>query len=132
MSKKERSTLTRIERENVNRIGKAAQKQQQRLLITSLEKIPGTLIEHVELVDSPPPDSETWAAMNDILSSCPSVYYKPRKRKVYTWDDSQLRRWQCLGFESLNHYLTYNAMNNTVAGARDFDELFNIGDKYKE
>lgn len=124
--------MSKKERNNILRIGKAAQKQQQRLLITSLEEIPGTLIEHVELVDSPPPDGETWAAMNDILSSCPGVYYKPRKRKVYTWDDSQLRRWQCLGFESLNHYLTYNAMNNTVAGAKDFDELFNIGDSYTE
>ncbi|MFK3705280.1 hypothetical protein ACI2JR_10050 [Klebsiella sp. NPDC088457] len=124
--------MSKKERNNILRIGKAAQKQQQRLLITSLEEIPGTLIEHVELVDSPPPDGETWAAMNDILSSCPGVYYKPRKRKVYTWDDSQLKKWQMLGFTSLRHYLTYNAMNNTVAGARDFDELFNIGDSYKE
>ncbi|HHN5526687.1 TPA: hypothetical protein ACQ49S_004899 [Klebsiella aerogenes] len=124
--------MSKKERNNILRIGKAAQKQQQRLLITSLEEIPGTLIEHVELVDSPPPDGETWAAMNDILSSCPGVYYKPRKRKVYTWDDSQLKKWQMLGFTSLRHYLTYNAINNTVAGVRDFDELFNIGDSYKE
>lgn len=124
--------MSKKERNNILRIGKAAQKQQQRLLITSLEKIPGTLIEHVELVDSPPPDGETWAAMNDILSSCPGVYYKPRKRKVYTWDDSQLKKWQMLGFTSLRHYLTYNAINNTVAGIRNFDELFNIGDSYKE
>ncbi|HBY9525601.1 TPA: hypothetical protein MJA18_004771 [Klebsiella aerogenes] len=124
--------MSKKERNNILRIGKAAQKQQQRLLITSLEEIPGTLIEHVELVDSPPPDGETWAAMNDILSSCPGVYYKPRKRKVYTWDDSQLKKWQMLGFTSLRHYLTYNSINNTVAGVRDFDELFNIGDSYKE
>ncbi|HEI8290728.1 TPA: hypothetical protein SLE00_000314 [Citrobacter koseri] len=124
--------MSKKERNNILRIGKAAQKQQQRLLITYLEEIPGTLIEHVELVDSPPPDGETWAAMNDILSSCPGVYYKPRKRKVYTWDDSQLKKWQCLGFTSLRHYLTFNAMNNTVAGVRDFDELFHIGDSYKE
>ncbi|EKK5414895.1 hypothetical protein PN789_000231 [Enterobacter hormaechei] len=116
--------MSKKERNNILRIGKAAQKQQQRLLITSLEEIPGTLIEHVELVDSPPPDGETWAAMNDILSSCPGVYYKPRKRKVYTWDDSQLKKWQMLGFSSLNHYLTYNAMNNTVAGIRELDGLF--------
>lgn len=116
--------MSKRERSNILRIGKAAQKQQQRLLITSLEEIPGTLIEDVELVDSPPPDGETWAAMNDILSSCPGVYYKPRKRKVYTWDDSQLKKWQMLGFSSLNHYLTYNAMNNTVAGVRELDGLF--------
>ncbi|MEM5024054.1 hypothetical protein WJT80_06755 [Enterobacter roggenkampii] len=116
--------MSKKERNNILRIGKAAQKQQQRLLITSLEEIPGTLIEHVELVDSPPPDGEAWAAMNDILSSCPGVYYKPRKRKVYTWDDSNLKKWQCLGFSSLEHYITYNQINNTVAGVRELDGLF--------
>lgn len=39
--------MSKKERNNILRIGKAAQKQQQRLLITSLEEIPGTLIEHV-------------------------------------------------------------------------------------
>lgn len=124
MSKKERNTLTRIERENVNRIDKASRTLTARRYIKSLEEIPGELIEKVELVDSPPPDGETWAAMNDILSSCPGVYYRPRKRKVYTYDDSQLRRWQCLGFDSLTHYVTYSAMNNTVAGVRELDGLF--------
>ncbi|SUG14972.1 Uncharacterised protein [Salmonella enterica subsp. arizonae] len=46
--------------------------------------------------------------------------------KFTPWDDSNLKKWQSLGFESLNHYLTYNAMNNTMAGARGFDELFHI------
>ncbi|EGF1762262.1 hypothetical protein MLR35_06805 [Escherichia coli] len=132
MSKKERNTLTRIERENVNRIGKSARRQRERLLITSLEEVPGTLIEHVEEVHSQPPSVEEWAALNDILTSCPGAYYRPRKRKVYSWDDSSLRKWQMLGFTSLRHYLTYNAMNNAVAGVRDFDELFHIGDSYTE
>lgn len=124
MSKKERNTLTRIERENVNRIGKAARRQRERLLITSLGEIPGTLIEHVEEVHSQPPSVEEWAALNDILSSCSGAYYRPRKRKVYSWDDSSLKKWQMLGFTSLRHYLTYNAMNNTVAGIRELDGLF--------
>ncbi|MEG5427968.1 hypothetical protein UXP29_12265, partial [Enterobacter hormaechei] len=116
--------MSKKERNNILRIGKAAQKQQQRLLITSLEEIPGTLIEHVEEVHSTPPSVEEWAALNDLLECSSGVYYRPRKRKVYTWDDSQLKKWQMLGFTSLRHYLNYNAMNNTVAGARDFDELF--------
>lgn len=132
MSKKERNTLARIERENVNRIGKASQERTNRLYIKSLEEIPGELIETVTTVHSDPPSVEEWENLNDLLAASPGVYYKPRKRKVYTYDDSQLRRWQCLGFESLNHYLTYNAMNNTVAGVRDFDELFHIGDSYTE
>lgn len=83
-------------------------------------------------VHSTPPSVEEWAALNDLLECSSGVFYRPRKRKVYTYDDSQLRRWQCLGFTSLRHYLTYNAMNNTVAGVRGFDELFNIGDSYTE
>lgn len=132
MSKKERNTLTRIERENVNRIGKASQIRTKRLYVKSLEEIPGELIETVTEVHSTPPSVEEWAALNDLLECSSGVFYRPRKRKVYTYDDSQLRRWQCLGFTSLRHYLTYNAMNNTVAGVRGFDELFNIGDSYTD
>ena len=115
--------MSKKERNNILRIGLAARKQRQRLLISSLEEIPGELIEHVV---------EEWAALNDLLECSSGVYYRPRKRKVYTFDDSNLKKWQCLGFTSLRHYLNYNAMNNTVAGARDFDELFNIGDSYTE
>ncbi|MBY5147242.1 hypothetical protein [Enterobacter hormaechei] len=124
MGRKDRNPIKRIEQENLQHIGKAAQRQRERLLITSLEEIPGTLIEHVEEVHSQPPSVEEWAALNDILSSCPGIYYCPRKRKVYTWDDSQLKKWQMLGFTSLRHYFTYNAMNNTVAGVRELDGLF--------
>lgn len=124
--------MSKKERNNILRIGKAARKQQQRLLITSLEEIPGELIETVTTVYSDPPSVEEWENLNDLLAASPGVYYRPRKRKIYTWDDSQLKKWQMLGFTSLRHYLTYNAMNNTVAGARDFDELFHIGDSYKE
>ncbi|WP_163385650.1 hypothetical protein [Enterobacter hormaechei] len=132
MGRKDRNPIKRIEQESLNHIGKAARRQRERLLISSLEEIPGELIEHVEEVHSQPPSVEEWAALNDILTSCHFAYYRPRKRKVYTWDHSQLKKWQCLGFTSLRHYLTFNEMNNTVAGVRDFDELFNIGDSYTE
>ncbi|MBK2828929.1 hypothetical protein [Klebsiella quasipneumoniae] len=118
MSKKERNTITRLERENVNRI------KSSRLYIKSLEEISGELIEHVEEVHSTPPSVEEWAALNDLLESSSGVYYKPRKRKVYSWDDSNLKKWQILGFTSLCHYLNFNAMNNTVAGVRELDGLF--------
>lgn len=124
MSKKERNTLTRIERENINKIGKASQELTNRLYIKSLEEIPGELIETVTTVYSDPPSVEEWENLNDLLASSPGVYYRPRKRKVYIYDDSQLRRWQCLGFDSLTHYVTYSAMNNTVAGVRELDGLF--------
>jgi hypothetical protein len=116
--------MSKKERNNILRIGKAARKQRQRLLIPSLEEIPGELIETVTTVYSDPPSVEEWENLNDLLAASPGVYYKPRKRKVYTYDDSQLRRWQCLGFDSLNHYITYSAVNNSVAGVRELDGLF--------
>lgn len=121
MGRKDRNPIKRIEKENLQHIGKFARNQQQRLLIASLEEIPGELIEIVTTVHSDPPSVEEWENLNDLLAASPGVYYKPRKRKIYTYDDSQLKKWQMLGFTSLRHYLTYNAMNNTVAGVRETD-----------
>lgn len=74
MSKKERNTLTRIERENVNRIGKASQIRTKRLYVKSLEEIPGELIETVTEVHSTPPSVEEWAALNDLLECSSGVF----------------------------------------------------------
>lgn len=119
MGRKERNTLSRLERENKSRI-----KKNTRLYVKSLEEIPGELIEAMTEVHSTPPSVEEWAALNDLLESSSGLYYKPRKRKVYSWDDSNLKKWQCLGFSSLEHYITYNRINNTVAGVRELDGLF--------
>ncbi|HEE0072554.1 hypothetical protein ACTM6U_09655 [Citrobacter freundii] len=119
MGRKERNTLSRLERENKSRI-----KKNTRLYVKSLEEIPGELIETMTEVHSTPPSVKEWAALNDLLESSSGVYYKPRKRKVYSWDDSNLKKWQVLGFTSLCHYLNFNAMNNTVAGVRELDGLF--------
>lgn len=119
MGRKERNTLSRLERENKSRI-----KKNTRLYVKSLEEISGELIETMTEVHSTPPSVEEWAALNDLLESSSGLYYKPRRRKVYSWDDSNLKKWQILGFTSLCHYLNFNAMNNTVAGVRELDGLF--------
>ena len=119
MGRKERNTLSRLERENKSRI-----KKNTRLYVKSLEEISGELIETMTEVHSTPPSVEEWAASNDLLESSSGLYYKPRRRKVYSWDDSNLKKWQCLGFSSLEHYITYNQINNTVAGLRELDGLF--------
>ncbi|CAB5518924.1 MULTISPECIES: hypothetical protein [Enterobacteriaceae] len=119
MGRKERNTLSRLERENKSRI-----KKNTRLYVKSLEEISGELIETMIEVHSTPPSVEEWAALNDLLESSSGLYYKPRRRKVYSWDDSNLKKWQCLGFSSLEHYITYNQINNTVAGLRELDGLF--------
>ena len=119
MGRKERNTLSRLERENKSRI-----KKNTRLYVKSLEEISGELIETMTEVHSTPPSVEEWAALNDLLESSSGLYYKPRRRKVYSWDDSNLKKWQCLGFSSLEHYITYNQINNPVAGLRELDGLF--------
>lgn len=119
MGRKERNTLSRLERENKSRI-----KKNTRLYVKSLEEISGELIETMTEVHSTPPSVEEWASLNDLLESSSGLYYKPRRRKVYSWDDSNLKKWQCLGFSSLEHYITYNQINNTVAGLRELDGLF--------
>lgn len=73
MSKKERNTLTRIERENVNRIGKASQIRTKRLYVKSLEET-RELIETVTEVHSTPPSVEEWAALNDLLECSSGVF----------------------------------------------------------
>lgn len=45
------------------------------------------------------------------------VFWKPRKRKEYIVDSSDLRKYQILGFEDYNHYVGYlatNGLNNLV------------------
>nr|WP_329958320.1 hypothetical protein [Klebsiella pneumoniae] len=79
------------------------------------------IIEH----DSPPLSEEEQEALNDILSSCDGgVYFKPRKRKKYIVDSSDLKKWQVMGFEdyvSFCGYLSTNGLNNLV---KDFDAVY--------
>ncbi|HHL1305555.1 TPA: hypothetical protein ACQ3C6_003881 [Klebsiella pneumoniae] len=135
MSRKERNVLARIERKsNILPPAKSlvSRKEFQELSRLSREynATPGEwrteIIEH----DSPPLSEEEQEALNDILSSCDGVYFKPRKRKQYIMDSSNLRKHQILGFEdyvSFCGYLSTNGLNNLV---RDFDVVY--GDKESE
>ncbi|MFM8075562.1 hypothetical protein PU647_09100 [Klebsiella pneumoniae] len=132
MGKKERNFLTRIERQSKSlppAKSLASRKEFQELSRLSREynATPGEwkteIIEH----DSPPLSEEEQNALDDILSSCDDVYFKPRKRKQYIMDSSDLRKYQVLGFENYVHYTGYlsvNGLNNLV---RDFDAVY--GDK---
>ncbi|EIX9118916.1 hypothetical protein NUKP32_56450 [Klebsiella variicola] len=135
MGKKERNFLTRIERQSKSlppAKSLASRKEFQELSRVSrvYNATPGEwkteIIEH----DSPPLSEEEQEALNHILSSCDDVYFKPRKRKLYIMDSSDLRHYQVLGFEdyiSYTGYLSVNGLNNLV---RDFDAVY--GDKESE
>ncbi|MEH4873455.1 hypothetical protein [Klebsiella variicola] len=136
MGKKERNVLARIERQSTvlppakSLASRSAFKEISRIAM-EWNSVAGKW--HTEVIehDSPPLSEEEQEALNDILSSCDGgVYFKPRKRKKYIVDSSDLKKWQILGFEdyvSYCGYLSINGLNNLV---RDFDVVY--GDKESE
>lgn len=135
MGKKERNVLARIERQsNILPPAKSLVSRKEFRELSRLSKeynsTPGEwkteIIEH----DSPPLSEEEQEALDDILSSCDGAYFKPRKRKQYIMDSSNLSKHQILGFEdyvSFCGYLSVNGLNNLV---KDFDAVY--GDKESE
>lgn len=133
--KKERNVIARIERQSnilppaKSLASRSAFKEISRIAL-EWNSVPGEW--HTEIIehDSPPLSEEEQEVLNDILSSCDDVYFKPRKRKQYIMDSSDLRKYQVLGFEdyvSYTGYLSVNGLNNLV---RDFDAVY--GDKESE
>ncbi|MDH8112380.1 hypothetical protein QIG11_26250 [Klebsiella pneumoniae] len=128
MGKKERNVLARIERQSTvlpPAKSLASRKEFRELSRLSREwnSKPGEW--HTEIIehDSPPLSEEEQEALNHILSSCDDVYFKPRKRKKYMVNSSDLKKWQILFFEdyvSYCGYLSVNGLNNLV---RDFDAV---------
>ncbi|HDT2217167.1 TPA: hypothetical protein QHN28_000423 [Klebsiella variicola] len=135
MSRKERNVLARIERQSnilppaKSLASRSAFKEISRIAL-EWNSVPGEW--HTEIIehDSPPLSEEEQEALNHILSSCDDVYFKPRKRKQYIMDSSDLRKYQVMGFEdyvSYCGYLSVNGLNNLV---KDFDAVY--GDKESE
>ncbi|EPB6925756.1 hypothetical protein ACRRNP_004162 [Klebsiella pneumoniae] len=136
MSRKERNVIARIERQsNTLPPAKSLASRRDFRELSRLSMLwnskPGEW--HTEIIehDSPPLSEEEEGIINDILSSCDGgVYFKPRKRKEYIVDSTDLRKYQILGFESYPHYCGYlstNGLNNLV---KDFDVVY--GDKESE
>ncbi|ENE3542404.1 hypothetical protein ABNA99_003454, partial [Escherichia coli] len=85
------------------------------------------IIEHSPSV----PCGDEFNALQEILSSTPGVFWKPRKRKEYIVDSSDLRKYQILGFEDYNHYVGYlatNGLNNLVPEFQILDNADHYGD----
>lgn len=136
MSRKERNVLARIERQsNTLPPAKSLASRREFRELSHLSMLwnskPGEW--HTEIIehDSPPLSEEEQEVLNDILSSCDGgVYFNPRRRKSYSVDSTDLRKYQILGFEdyvSYCGYLSVNGLNNLV---KDFDAVY--GDKESE
>ncbi|WP_368633619.1 hypothetical protein, partial [Klebsiella pneumoniae] len=102
MGKRERNVLARIERQSTvlppakSLASRSAFKEISRIALEWNSK-PGEW--HTEIIEheSPPLSEEEQEALNDILSSCDGgVYFKPRKRKEYIMDSTDLRKYQIL------------------------------------
>lgn len=129
MSRKERNVIARIERQsNTLPPAKSLASRKEFRELSHLSMLwnskPGEW--HTEIIehDSPPLSEEEQNALDDILSSCDDVYFKPRRRKSYIVDSTDLRKYQILGFEdyvSYCGYLSVNGLNNLV---RDFDAVY--------
>ncbi|HBY2167860.1 hypothetical protein [Klebsiella pneumoniae] len=130
MGRKERNVLACIERQSTvlppakSLASRSAFKEISRIAM-EWNSVAGKW--HTEVIehDSPPLSEEEQEALNDILSSCDGgVYFKPRKRKKYIVDSSDLKKWQILFFEdyvSYCGYLSINGLNNLV---KDFDAVY--------
>jgi len=129
MGKKQRNVLKRLEQQSnilppAKSLASRSDFREISRIAMEWNSVPGEW--HTEIIehDSSPLSEEEQEALNDILSSCDDVYFKPRKRKEYIMDSSDLRKFQVLGFEdyvSYTGYLSVNGLNNLV---RDFDTVY--------
>lgn len=121
MGRKERNPIKRIEQ--ATRASK--RKYTSSLQDLARESIPGEWI--TEVIEHPPtvPTGSEFELLQDVLSSTDNVYYKPRRRKEYIIDSSQLKSWQILGFEHYSDYVGYSQTNGLSGHTADLDFLFN-------
>ncbi|PKQ47991.1 hypothetical protein CXH12_19115 [Citrobacter portucalensis] len=79
------------------------------------------------MLEHPPsvPCHDEYNALQEILTTTSGVFWKPRKRKEYIIDSSQLKPWQILGFEHYADYVGYSQTNGLSGHTADLDFLFN-------
>ena len=121
MGRKERNPIKRIEKA----VRATKRKYSHKLKDYSRESIPGELI--TTIIEHPPtvPVGAEFELLQDVLASSDKVYYKPRKRKEYIIDSSQLKSWQIIGFEHYADYVGYSQTNGLSGHTADLDFLFN-------
>ncbi|MDD9751125.1 hypothetical protein [Escherichia albertii] len=118
--KQNRSTLIRIEK--ATRASK--RKYTTKLHDLARESIPGEW--STEIIEHPPtvPTGSEFELLQDVLASSETVFYKPRRRREYRVDSSQLKSWQILGFQNYADYVGYSQTNGLSHHTQDLDFLF--------
>lgn len=117
------------ERSNIFRIGKAIRANKKKFTTTlknySRESIPGELITIVREYPAVVPTGSEFELLQDVLSSTDNVYYKPRRRREYQIDSSQLRSWQVKGWEHYADFVGYCQTWGLSHHTQDLDFIFN-------
>ena len=121
MGRKERNPIKRIEQ--ATRASK--RKYTSSLQDLARESIPGEWITEIIEYPATVPVGAEYELLQDVLASSDKVYYKPRKRKEYIIDSSQLKSWQIIGFEHYADYVGYSQTNGLSGHTADLDFLFN-------
>ncbi|MBE3452052.1 hypothetical protein IM292_12900 [Enterobacter cloacae complex sp. P22RS] len=69
------------------------------------------------------PVGAEFELLQDVLSSTDNVFYKPRRRREYRVDSSNLKKWQ-LYAENYIDWVGYSKTNGLSHHIQDFDILF--------
>ncbi|MCX9057532.1 hypothetical protein NLN90_16005 [Citrobacter portucalensis] len=120
MGRKERNPIKRIEQ---------AKRTSKRKFTTTLkdytrESIPGELITTVIEHPATVPVGAEFELLQDVLASSDNVFYKPRRRREYQIDSSQLRSWQVKGWENYADFVGYCQTWGLSHHTQDLDFIF--------
>lgn len=119
MGRKERSNIVRIEK--ATRASK--RKYTNSLQDLARESIPGEWITEIMEHPATVPVGAEFELLQDVLASSDNVYYKPRRRREYRVDSSNLKKWQ-LYAENYLDWVGYSQTNGLSHHIQDFDILF--------
>ncbi|EOA2697794.1 hypothetical protein ABQ354_11205 [Citrobacter freundii] len=119
MGKRERSNIVRIEKT----VRATKRKFTTTLKDYSRESIPGEW--NTEVIEHPPtvPTGSEFELLQDVLASSETVFYKPRRRREYRVDSSNLKKWQLFS-ENYIDYVGYSQTNGLSNHTQDLDFLF--------
>ena len=120
MGRKERNPIKRIEQ--ATRASK--RKYTSSLQDLARESIPGERI--TEIIEDPAtvPVGAEFELLQDVLASSDNVFYKPRRRREYQIDSSQLRSWQVKGWENYADFVGYCQTWGLSHHTQDLDFIF--------
>jgi len=120
MGRKERNPIKRIEQ--ATRASK--RKYTSSLQDLARESIPGEWITEIIEYPATVPVRAEFELLQDVLASSDNVFYKPRRRREYQIDSSDLRSWQVKGWEDYADFVGYCQTWGLSHHTQDLDFIF--------